>query len=178
MPSYEHAPDRGRDFPICGDGDEPSELILFKYALRKQLPLPNRQSVIPPQDMLRGPVHLHHSAVAIGDNHSRSELIERSQRSGRFPRQVAKLGMQSGRVAQGLKQLLKPRATNRTERRLVDPLMNAKNDGVGRVIEEPRPDNVTNTGLDYKVIIPLVAAEGDVPIDVEIGGQALLTLSQ
>ena len=99
--------------------------------------------------MLRGPVHLHHSAVAIGDDHSRSELIERSQRSGRFPRQVAKLGMQSGRVAQGLKQLLKPRATNRTERRLVDPLMNAKNDGVGRVIEEPRPDNVTNTGLDY-----------------------------
>src|SRR5438105_8197751 len=67
--------------------------------------------------------------------------------------------MQSGRVAQGLKQLLKPRATKRTERRLVDPLMNAKNDGVGRVIEEPRPDNVTNTGLDYKIIIPLVAAE-------------------
>src|SRR6267378_5761757 len=109
--------------------------------------------------MLRGPVHLHHSAVATGDDHSRSELIEGSQRSGRFPRQVAKLGMQSGRVAQGLKQLLKPRATNRTERRLVDPLMNAKNDGVGRVIEEPRPDNVTNTGLDYKIIIPLVAAE-------------------
>src|SRR5437899_4311859 len=34
---------------LCGDGDEPSDLILFKYALRKQLPLPNHQSVIPPQ---------------------------------------------------------------------------------------------------------------------------------
>jgi hypothetical protein len=56
---------------------------------------------------LRGPVHLDHSAVAIGDDHSRSELIERSQRSGRSPTQVAKLGMQSGSVAQGLEKLLK-----------------------------------------------------------------------
>jgi len=58
--------------------------------------------------------------------------------------------MQSGRVAQGLKTALKPGAPNRTERRLADPLMERQNDGVGRVIEEPRPDNVTIPALTIK----------------------------
>jgi hypothetical protein len=91
--------DRGRGFPVRGEGDEPSKLIVFKHALRTQLPLPNRQSVIPTQDLLRGPVHLGHSAVAIGDDHAPGELIESPHGSGGFPAQFAKLGMQAGRIA-------------------------------------------------------------------------------
>jgi hypothetical protein len=85
--------DCGRGFPVGGKGDEPSKLIVFKYALRTQLPLPNRQSVIPTQDLLRGPVYLGHSAVAIGDDHAPGELIEGPHSSGGFPTQLAKLGM-------------------------------------------------------------------------------------
>jgi hypothetical protein len=99
---------------------------VFKDALCTQLPLPNRQSIISAQDMLCGPVHLDHSAVAIADEHPGSDLIEGRYGSGRFPTQFAKLGMQSGRIAQRFEQLFKPRATNVTERRLVDSLMNAK----------------------------------------------------
>jgi hypothetical protein len=90
-----------------GDGDEPSELIVFKYALRTQPPLPNRQSIIPAQDLLRGPVHLYHSAVTIGDDHSRGELIEGPRGSGGFPTQLAKLGMHPGRIAERIEQLSK-----------------------------------------------------------------------
>jgi hypothetical protein len=67
--------------------------------------LPKRQSIIPAQDMLRGPVHLDHSAVAVADDHPRGDLIECPQRSGRFPTQLAKLGMQPGRIAERIKQL-------------------------------------------------------------------------
>lgn len=109
--------------------------------------------------MVCGPVHLDHSAVAIADDHPGSDLIEGPYGSGRFPTKIAQLGMQSGRIAQRLEQLFKPRATNGTERRLVDFLVNAKNNHVGPVIEEPRPYNVTDTCLDYKIVIPLVAAE-------------------
>ena len=85
--------DRGRGFPVRGEGDEPTKLIVFEHALRTQLRLPNRQSAIPTQDLLRGPVYLGHSAVAIGDDHAPGELVEGPHSSGGFPTQLAKLGM-------------------------------------------------------------------------------------
>jgi hypothetical protein len=112
-------------FPWAGDGDEPSELIVFKYALRTQPPLPNRQSIIPAQDLLRGAVHLYHSAVTIGDDHSRGDLVECPQRSGRLPTQLAKLGMQPGRIAKRISQLSK-RCGCRRHYRVLDRFPNER----------------------------------------------------
>jgi hypothetical protein len=82
---------------------------VVKNALRTQLPLPNRQSIIPAQDMLGRPIHLDHSTVAIADDHPRGDLVECPQRSGRLPTQLAKLGMQPGRIAKRITQLSKRR---------------------------------------------------------------------
>jgi hypothetical protein len=129
-PSDKQTSDRGRGFPIGGAGDGPSKLLVIKDALRTQLPLPNRQSVIPAQDMLRGPVHLDHSAVAIADDQSRGDLIDGAQRSGRFPTQLAKLGVQPGRIAERIEQLLKLSGTNCIKRFLIDSPMNAEDNSV------------------------------------------------
>jgi len=121
------------------------------------LPCRNRQSIIPAQDLLRGPVHLNHSAVTIGDDHSRGELIEGPRGSGGFPTQLAKLGMHPGRIAERIEQLSKRCGCRRHYRCLIDSPMSAEDDRAGRAIEEPGPYNVANTGLDGIIIIPLIA---------------------
>jgi len=62
--------------------------------------------------------------------------------------------MQPGRLAERLDQRSQCRETVRRERRLIHPVMDAKVDRVGPVLEEPGPYTVVNTGLKQIIIIP------------------------
>jgi hypothetical protein len=127
--------------PLAAAGDVPSKLIVIKCALRTQLSLPNRQSIIATQDKLSGPVY----------------LVECPQRSGRFPTQLAQLGMQPGRIAERIEQLTKRCGCPRRKQLLIDSPMSAEEDREGGAVDEPGPYDVANTAFDDIVIIPLIA---------------------
>jgi hypothetical protein len=88
-PSHQHTPcSRGRFSVHCGAGYQLRHFGGLKASPGTKPAVANIQPILEPQNRSGGLIHFDDLAAAVGNDHSRAELIERSQRDGIFPSSV------------------------------------------------------------------------------------------